>query len=236
VSDFLTATAQPQAFASSWLVDACSGGGRFVYDRDMAGLNAFVLAGGKSTRMGTDKAFVEFGGSTLLARALKLAGSVCSRVSIVGPAEKFATFGEIVEDQFPDHGPLGGIHAALRYSDADVNLLLAVDLPFVEAGFLHHLLKRAQGGKAIAIVPRAAGGWQPLCAIYRRSFADLAEEALRRGANKIDLLFARAEVEAIDETELKNAGFSAHMFRNLNTPEELNRARQAVEAVPTSDT
>ena len=69
-----------------------------------------------------------------------------------------------------------------------------------------------------------AGGWQPLCAVYRRSFAEGAETALRAGHNKIDRLFDLLEIRVIDEDELVGAGFSPDIFRNLNTPEELEGA------------
>ena len=196
----------------------------FVYDREMDGVSAFVLAGGKSTRMNADKAFVEFGGSTLLARALKLATNACSETWIVGPRQKFADFGQVVEDVFPNHGPLGGIHAALRVSNTDLNFLLAVDLPFVEVDFVQYLLTQAQISNAMATVPRAGGGWQPLCAVYRKPFADVAETALHQSANKIGPLFAKVDVRVVEETELKSAGFSPEMFRNLNTPDDLAEA------------
>jgi molybdenum cofactor guanylyltransferase len=198
----------------------------FVYDRAMDGVSAFVLAGGKSVRMGTDKAFVEFSGTTLLARALKLLGEISGDVWIVGSREKFAPFGRVVEDEFPDHGPLGGIHAALRSSDRDFNFVLAVDLPFVEVSLVKYLLGQAQRTKAMVTVARAGGGWQPLCAIYRKPFAEVAERALQRSANKIDPLFAQVNVGVVEETELKKANLSSEMFRNLNTPEELRTARR----------
>ena len=89
---------------------------------------AFVLAGGRSSRMGHDKAFLDFHGESLLTRALQLAQSVTADVAIVGPSSKFATFGRVVEDTFRNQGPLGGIHAALKNSTADLNLILAVDM------------------------------------------------------------------------------------------------------------
>ena len=89
-----------------------------VYHRPMTApalrVTAFVLAGGKSTRMRADKAFVSLDGRTLLARALDIARCVTQDVRIVGDPHKFATFGPTVEDVFPNCGPLGGIHAALR--------------------------------------------------------------------------------------------------------------------------
>ena len=190
----------------------------------MDGVSAFVLAGGKSTRMKADKAFVEFDGSTLLARALKLAANASSETWIVGPRQKFARFAQVVEDAFPNHGPLGGIHAALRVSNTDLNFLLAVDLPFVEVSFVQYLLSQAQASNAMATVPRAGGGWQPLCAVYRKPFADVAETALHQSANKIDPLFAKVDVRVVEEMELTRAGFSPEMFRNLNTPDDLTEA------------
>lgn len=194
-------------------------------DGTFADVAAFILAGGKSTRMGADKAFVTLDGRTLLAQALELARSVTPDVRIVGDLSKFATFDPVVEDVFPGCGPLGGIHAALRASQAELNLILAVDVPFVSLSLLQFLIRRARGApSAIATVPRAAGGWQPLCAVYRRDFADLAEQALRQGRYKIDALFEASRTQDLAEDELQSAGFSPRVFRNLNTPEELAEA------------
>jgi molybdopterin-guanine dinucleotide biosynthesis protein A len=196
----------------------------FVYDRRMSEVSAFVLAGGQSARMGTDKAFLEFEGQPLISRALALAKTVVSDVRILGSPEKFRAYAMVVEDEFPNHGPLGGIHAALRCSTADLNLILAVDMPFVETRFLKYLLDQANRHSAMVTVPRAGGGWQPLCSVYRRPFADLAQTALEQGHNKIDPLFDRTEICVIEEHDLEREGFSAEMFRNLNTPEDVRHA------------
>jgi molybdopterin-guanine dinucleotide biosynthesis protein A len=186
---------------------------------------AFVLAGGQSTRMGADKAFMQLEGRTLLGHALALAKSVTSDVRIVGSPEKFAAFGEVVEDEFPQHGPLAGIHAALRASSSELNLMLAVDMPFVEVPFLEYLFQEAARRQSVMVtIPRAAGAWQTLCAVYRKPFADLAEQELRQGKNKIDPLFRDIEMRIVDEHELTEQNFSPEMFRNLNTLEELKQA------------
>jgi molybdenum cofactor guanylyltransferase len=199
-----------------------------VYDRRMDELSAFVLAGGQSSRMGTDKALIEIDGRPLLTRALALAKTVARDARVLGSKEKFANYGEVVEDEFPNKGPLGGIHAALRASAADLNLILAVDMPFVEARFLQYLVNAARTDSAVVTLPRAAGGWQPLCAVYRKRFADLAEQALRQGKNKIDPLFNQVELRILEEAELEKQGFPLGMFRNLNTPEELRQAQAAL--------
>lgn len=199
-----------------------------MYDRAMGDLTAFVLAGGQSSRMGTDKAFIELEGHTLLSRMQALARTVASDLRILGDKKKFGPYGDVVEDEFPNHGPLGGIHAALRVSATDLNLILAVDMPFVEVRFLQYLVHEAtRSDGAVVTLARAAGGWQPLCAVYRKPFADLAEQALRQGKNKIDPLFSQVQLRILEEAELKKHGFSPEIFRNLNTPEEL---RQAIES------
>jgi molybdopterin-guanine dinucleotide biosynthesis protein A len=197
-------------------------------DGALPSVAAFILAGGKSTRMGADKAFVVLDGRTLLARALELARGVTADVRIVGDPAKFAEFGPVVEDVFRECGPLGGIHAALRASAAELNLMLAVDVPFVSLALIQFFVMRAQNSAALVTVARAGGRWQPLCAVYRREFAEAAEKALQSGRYKIDALFDTVWTLAISEGELGDAGFSAGMFRNLNTPEELAAARDGV--------
>ena len=189
------------------------------------GVAGFILAGGKSARMGRDKALLPWQGQTLLERALGATRVVGSVTRIVGSKAKFEPYGSVVEDIFPERGPLGGIHAALRDSDRELNLVLAVDLPFVTPELLVYLIQRAQGSPCLAIVPRLQAGWEPLCAVYRREFAKVAEDALRRGENAIHslldgddaLMDLRAGILAIDEKELAGAGFPASLFRNINT-------------------
>jgi molybdenum cofactor guanylyltransferase len=187
---------------------------------EAADLAVFILAGGKSTRMGTDKAFVVLDGRTLLARMLDLGRSVTLDVHIVGAKEKYAPFAPVVEDIFPNCGPLGGIHAALRSSQKDLNLILAVDVPFVSLALLQYLITRARSSSATVTVARSNQGWQPLCAIYRHQFADIAEKALRERRYKIDALFD-AGTQVISAGDLESAGFAERIFRNVNTPEDL---------------
>ncbi len=185
----------------------------------------FVLAGGKSSRMGAgpgkDKVFLEFGGQTLLDRALSVMGTVCDRVAIVGDPTKFAKYDSVVADIFPGCGPLAGIHAALVHSSAELNLMLAVDMPFVSVELLAFLSAAAEkSDDAVATVPRSGRGLQPLCAVYRRDFSTVAELALQTGNYKIDATFSSVSVRVIEEDELAAAGFSEQSFFNVNTPQD----------------
>ncbi|MGD0791028.1 MAG: molybdenum cofactor guanylyltransferase [Terriglobales bacterium] len=187
----------------------------------------FLLAGGKSSRMGTEKALLDFGGQTLLDRALAVMGTVCDSVTIVGDPAKFRKYGStkyesVVADIFSGCGPLAGIHAALVHSSAELNLMLAVDMPFVSSELLAFLFTAAEDedNQAIVTVPRTSKGLQPLCAVYRRDFSRAAEQALGAGKYKIDAAFSSVSVRVIEEGELAAAGFSERSFFNLNTPQD----------------
>ena len=183
--------------------------------------------------MGRDKAFLVFDGQTLLERALGVLGAVCDTVIIVGEPAKFAEYATVksaaaksenanqepvVADIFPGCGPLAGIHTALTHSTAELNLMLAVDMPFVSKELLAFLFAAAGEGSAVITVPRTSKGLQPLCAVYRREFLTVAEQALRAGRYKIDAAFSGVSIHEIDSAELAAAGFTERSFFNVNTP------------------
>jgi molybdopterin-guanine dinucleotide biosynthesis protein A len=183
-------------------------------------VTAFILAGGQSSRMGSDKALLTVGNQTLLERALHTAAAVANTVFIAGPRDRYAQYGDVVEDVFPDCGPLGGIHAALCITQTELNLMLAVDTPSIGPGFLAWLLQQARASGELAVVPEALGGLQPLTAIYHRPLRVMAEQALKSGDYKIGHLFSLVPTRHISEAEIRAAGFSPMLFRNVNTVEE----------------
>ncbi len=175
--------------------------------------------------MGTDKAFLEFDGRTLLDRALAVTAATCDGVLIVGDPAKFAKYGisknwPVIADIFPGCGPLAGIHAALVHSTAELNLIVAVDMPFVSAELLAFLFATAEKSSALVTVPRVGKGLQPLCAVYSRDFAAVAERALRAGEYKIDAVFRSVSTRVIEESELAAGGWSEQSFFNVNTPQD----------------
>jgi molybdenum cofactor guanylyltransferase len=194
----------------------------------MAGeaITGFVLAGGKSTRMGRDKAGLSFDGRTLLETALEAARAVADKVFILGDPELYGAYAATIADVFPGCGPLGGIHAALQQTTTEFNLMIAVDTPFLSGSLLRYLVERALEARAIVAAPKINAYPQPLCAVYSRAFLPIAERALKTGAYKIVPLFPETGTLLIREAELKEVAFTAEMFENLNTPEDLERARR----------
>ena len=188
--------------------------------------------------MGANKAFLEFSGQTLLARALDLLKQACGSAAIVGDPAVFSGFGPVISDIFSGCGPLAGIHAALGQSSlrqsslgqpmlgqsAELNFMLAVDMPYMSAELIDFLLGVAEESGAVVTVPRIGKGFQPLCAVYRREFAAAAERSLRAGKYKVDAVFEDLPTRIVEEAELVAAGFSARHFLNVNTPDEWRAA------------
>lgn len=189
----------------------------------MNGPTAFILAGGRSTRMGSDKAGLEYGGVTLLERALAVAGDACHHVRICGSRERYGRYREVVEDIEPGRGPLSGIQAALHATQSELNLILSVDMPKMEAAFLRWLLAVAEAGEQWITVPESEGQLQPLCAVYRREVWEAADEAMAAGEYKVTGLFRRVATRVVTERELSEAGFNPDIFTNVNTPQEFDR-------------
>ena len=185
---------------------------------DRGDVTVQIMAGGRSTRMGRDKALVELGGRTLLQRALDTWQNYGGAVQLsVGAAERGALAPAgipAVADRYRDCGPLGGLHAGLLECRTELLLLTAVDCPFVTAELADGLL--AAIGRADACVYTAAERLQPLFGLYRRTCLAPAAELLAAGEYKMGLLLCRVETIRLPAAD-------PAPFRNLNTPEELER-------------
>lgn len=179
-----------------------------------------IMLGGKSTRMGRDKALAVLGGRTLLTRALERWRDYGGGVQLsVGPAARavLAPPGvPAVADVYRERGPLGGLHAGLQACPTELLLLVAVDSPFLTPALADGLL--AAIGGADACVYTLEGRPQPLFGLYRSTCLPAAERLLAAGENKMGLLLRRVETVCLP------AGDPAP-FRNLNTPEELAQAQ-----------
>jgi molybdopterin-guanine dinucleotide biosynthesis protein A len=176
---------------------------------------AFVLAGGRSSRMGRDKALLPFKGRVLVDHVASEARAITGNVSLVGDTARYSYLGyPMVEDIYSGCGPLSGIHAALTASRAEWNLIVACDMPEVNAEFLGSLMERARSGRADAVLPAGPGGVpEPLCAVYRRRAVDVIALALANGIRKVTDGLAGLEVD------LWRVPHSYH-FLNLNNPRE----------------
>ena len=209
-------------------------------------MKAFVLAGGQSTRMGRDKALLEFRGRPLIERALANLRILGFSPAIAGNRPDLAGYASIIPDNYPGSGPLAGIEAALAASNDDLNLFLAVDLPLLPIEYLQWMAARALETSALATIPRVQGRPQPLCAVYHKALLPHARAALAAGDAKVMRSLATAaaatgsRLDTFDiETVAAALGSSVQWpsvapvhrwFQNLNTPADLEIA--ALEETP----
>lgn len=186
----------------------------------------WVLAGGASRRMGRPKADLVLAGATMLERQIRLLRAVGFPVAVVGYRGSRSGLGvPVLDDDFPDRGPLAGISAGLGHTRREFNLFLGCDLPFMERRFLEFLCCRALESGADVTLPHSAGGRaQPLCALYRRRIAGIIRGQLESGWNKVDRFFPRVRTERILWPEMARLGFPPRIFDNMNTPEDYEDA------------
>jgi molybdopterin-guanine dinucleotide biosynthesis protein A len=204
-------------------------------------MNAFILAGGQSTRMGRDKALLQIDGQPLVERMVELLRGLDLNPRICGSRPDLALFAEVVPDNFAQCGPLAGIEAALTISDSDLNLFVPVDLPRVPPGFLRWMTGRSERSHAVATIPHYGDRPQPLCAVYSRCLLDGLRGFLAAGNLKVMVAIresAQALGESVDEFDVESIAPTspaewppdsrpAAWFSNVNTPADY----QALQAM-----
>lgn len=198
-------------------------------------ISGFILVGGKSSRMGEDKALLQIDGQTLLARSIALLRPLCESVCLIGSGARYSQLGldvEILEDRVEPCGPLGGILTGLLNSTPEYALFLACDLPLMTEKFLHYLAGAALTEKPDVVVPvNRSGEYEPLCAVYSRKCIPWIESARARHQMKISDFYPLVErLRVIGTGEILHFSRDFKIFSNLNTPEEFAAAREFLEA------
>jgi molybdenum cofactor guanylyltransferase len=175
----------------------------------------FVLAGGASRRMGSDKALLPFRGRTLVEHVAAAVREAAGIVTIIGNPERYGHFGiRVLADERPGFGPLGGVITALATGSVEWSLVVACDLAGITAAFLLELLDAAHSSSGLeCLVPRSPVGLEPLCAVWHISALPKLRCALEAGRLKMK------EVVLLLETRIWPVADS-QFFRNINTPDE----------------
>ncbi len=173
--------------------------------------SASVLAGGRSTRMGADKAGLPFMGMTLAAyQAEKLKALGLTDLMLSGWQQEIPG-ARCVPDELPERGPLGGVHACLGAAEHDAVLFLSVDVPLVPVESLRALLDAHTGGITLLSVD---GALQPLIGVYDRSLRSAAEEILKSDNTAVRRLFEKNPPRLVEYTG------DLWLMRNCNMPED----------------
>ncbi|MBJ9992965.1 MULTISPECIES: molybdenum cofactor guanylyltransferase [Paenibacillus] len=205
--------------------------------RTMFKVTGILLAGGQSSRMGTDKALLSVNGETVIERIVRLMSPSASNIIIsANDDEKYAFLGkDVVHDRYPGQGPLSGLHAGLHAAATPWSIVTACDMPFVTEEVFRFLAQKAEEAVAVmgddksglqAIVPVSGGRIQPLLAAYHRSVLPSLETCLSSGRLRLTGWLEQLKVCYVSEEELiQELGPGADKaFYNMNEPSDYKRA------------
>ena len=178
-----------------------------------------MLTGGRSSRMGKNKALIDIDGTPLALRVAEEAGRFCDSVSLVGDPALYGTLGlKVVSDTFPGQGPLAGIEAALGATAVDWNLMVGCDMPALGSAATEQLFDL---NADCALPEYEDGRVEPLCAVYHRRCRAPIRAALESGIRRVTDALRRLEADgcAVRYAPVSNA----EPFANLNTPDEVQK-------------
>ena len=196
-------------------------------------VSAIVLAGGLSRRLGRDKAVVPFDGIPLIGRVIgRLSYLTAETVVVVNSEARAAELplphsARTAVDIYPDSGSLGGIYTGLSAAANDWGFVVACDMPFLNAGLIEYMLGLREG--CDAVVPILDGYPEPTHAAYSRTCLPHIERRLKAGQLKIAGFFDDVRVKYIPVSEIDVYDRDHLSFFNVNTPEDLARARRLAE-------
>ncbi|MCC6937980.1 MAG: molybdenum cofactor guanylyltransferase [Flavobacteriales bacterium] len=186
-------------------------------DRQWTGV---VLAGGKSTRMGQDKALMELDGERMLDRAVRSLRTHAREILVIGDPAKYASeHATTVPDDAPGKGPLGGIVTALKHARYVRLIVLACDLPLISDRLIH-VLKREMEKDFDAVVPRHSGHIEPLVATYHRRAIETFDRCLLKEELRMSTALGLVRTAYMD-VEPGTNGWPKDLFKNMNSPADL---------------
>jgi len=192
----------------------------------MTKITGVIQAGGRSTRMGGEpKALLELGGKRIVERVVDALGAVLADLLVVtNTPERYAFLGlPMVADRYPDGGALGGIFTGLDAAGGDAAFTVACDMPFLSPDVMRLVLARV--GEADVVIPRVDGQYETMHALYTKACLPAMETRLRAGQLKIVGFFPDVRVLEIAAAAVARHRAPQVAFMNVNTPEELARAR-----------
>jgi len=185
-----------------------------------------IQAGGRSTRMGGEpKALLEVGGKRIIERVVAAVGAVLDDLLVVtNTPERYAFLGlPMVPDAFPEGGALGGIYTGVRAAAGDAAFTVACDMPFLHPAIVRLIVERS--GEADVVIPRTGTQLETLHALYGKACLRPMERCLRAGRLKVVGFFPEVRVLELDAAVMARQRAPEVAFMNVNTPEELARAR-----------
>ena len=192
--------------------------------QDQHTVTGVILAGGKSSRMGQNKALMSLGGYRLIERVVGVLQQVFPTLLLVtNTPEDYAPLGvTMVGDVYSDKGSLGGIYSALYHAQTPYSFVVACDMPFLQAAVIRYLL--AQAADYDVVMPDVLGEMQPLHAVYSKACLPAILRRLEANRLKIVGFLPEVRVRTVVADELRSLDPELLAFQNLNTPAEFHAA------------
>ncbi len=189
-----------------------------------------VMAGGKSSRMGTDKAFVPVLGKPMIEHVLEQVHGLSNETIILTNEPNSYSYLNIAMygDFYTDRGPLGGLHAALYHASHPSVLVVACDMPWLNRTLLNFLVSLRN--LADVIVPRWLEHPEPLHAVYNKTCLAAIENNIRQDRLKTISFYDQVNVKYVSREEIAQFDPDGRSFSNINTPGELTAANKAKES------
>ena len=194
----------------------------------MNSLTVAINAGGKSSRMGTDKSFVPLLGKPMIEHVLERVSDLgqLETILVTNKPELYAHLGlPMFSDALPDKGSLGGIYTALLNSRGEYTLCVACDMPFLNPALLRHMIALISAETDV-IVPTVDGYPEGLHAIYSQRCLEPIRRKLEADRLKIIGFYDEVRVRTLDEAQWQPFDPRGLSFRNINTPDELRDAQE----------
>ena len=180
-------------------------------------LSAFILAGGKSTRMGTNKALIKIDNQDMILHSLNLAAKFTKAVFISGEKAEYHGFNiPMVKDKINDIGPLGGIFSCLQQSTSTYNLFLPCDVPYLSESVIQKLINSIFTNNYQAVIAKSHKGNEPLISVMNKNILPTIQTQIELTDYKMQNLLAKINYSFIDFSELSNS--NTLLFNNINTP------------------
>lgn len=187
--------------------------------------NAIILAGGRSSRMGGNKALLRVGGVPLIRRQAALLSPMFDDVLIsCKRPEEYKFLGlTLAVDEFEEDAAMVGLYSGLRASDAEVNFCIACDMPLVHPGLIEHMLSLAGAPMApgAPVVPESERGVEPLYAVYRKDCADAMGLLIAERRYSLREMLLHLDARIVSRDEVARICGGAGPFLNVNRPEDL---------------
>jgi molybdopterin-guanine dinucleotide biosynthesis protein A/molybdopterin converting factor small subunit len=195
-----------------------------LIDRQVTGATAVVLAGGRSSRMGTPKALLPFDDQPLIVHIVAALQRLFAEIVVVAsPGQELPTMPvTLVRDEVAFQGPVGGIYYGLTAAGGDVSFVTSCDSAFLHSPLISHLV--SQISQHDVVVPHWEGRFQPMHAVYRKTVVPFLEGQLARGELRPVYLFDKVRTRRIDEEEVQRFDPEGSSFFNMNTPEDYAEA------------